>query len=228
MLHAHAGCGRHGAQPLLCLPRRFRSTQLRRRRRPADGLRFPRAGARQSLDQSVRYRRPAIAGQTDADILRYVRADNYHDANGAPALLGRLAHPPAGWDINGNGVWSGYRPDVYFRFDRAGYDLGPDGGRTGWRAYGYIPLPGAFWPANGSADNVAIRLPAAFRERQDGTTDWTVYETNLAIVEALVKRADVPLPPTDERSLGSISIATVRSRPRGASPLPSTRATGST
>ena len=147
-------------------------------------------------------RRPAIAGQTDADILRYVRADNYHDANGAPALLGRLAHPPAGWDINGDGVWSGYRPDVYFRFDRAGYDLGPDGRRTGWRAYGYLPLPGAFWPANGSADDVAIRLPAAFRERQDGTTDWTVYETNLAIVEALVKRADVALPPTDERSLG--------------------------
>ena len=147
-------------------------------------------------------RRPAIAGQTDADILGYVRADNYHDAAGRPALLDRLAHPPAGWDINGDGIWSGYRPDIYFRFDNAGYDLDPDGRRTGWRAYGYIPLPGAFWPANGSADDVAIRLPAAFRESENGSTDWTVYETNFAIVEALVKRADVPLPPTDEQALG--------------------------
>ncbi len=117
-------------------------------------------------------------------------------------MLGRLAQAPEGWDINRDGVWSGYRPDVYFRFDPAGYDVRPDSRRTGWRAHGYIPLPGAFWPANDSADDVAIRLPAAFREREDGSVDWVVYETNLAVVEALVKRADVPLPPTDERPLG--------------------------
>jgi hypothetical protein len=173
-------------------------------------------------------RRPTIAGQTDAEILRYVRADNYHDLKGEPALLDRLAQPPAGWNINGDRVWSGYRPDVYFRFDGAGYDLDPDGRRDGWRAYGYMPLPGAFWPANGSADDVLIRLPAAFREREDGGADWTVYETNLAIVEALVKREDVPLPPTDERPLGVDLDRDGKLATRAASPTPSIRATGST
>ncbi len=146
-------------------------------------------------------RRPAIAGMPDAETLAYVRTDNYHGPSGEPELVARLARPPEGWDINGDGHWSGYRPDIHFRFDAAGYDLAPDGGRTGWRAYGYVPLPGAFWPSNGSADDVAIRLPEAFRQTEDGATDWGVYETNLAIVEALAKRADVAIRPTDERPL---------------------------
>ena len=147
-------------------------------------------------------RRPAMTKMPDAEILSYVRADNYHGADGRAELAKRLQTPPKGWDINGDGIWSGYKPDIFFDFDEAGYDVGPDGARTGWRAYGYAPLPGAFWPSNGSADDVAIRLPAAFRERTDGTPDWGIYETNLAIVEALVKRSDVAIRPTDERPLG--------------------------
>ncbi|SON56364.1 hypothetical protein HDIA_2823 [Hartmannibacter diazotrophicus] len=147
-------------------------------------------------------RRPAISAMSDAAIMEYVRFDNYHDGEGKSELAARLRRPPAGWDINGDGVWSGFVPDIAFNFDSEGYDVTPDGERTGWRAYGYIPLPGSFLPANGSADDVMIRLPAAFREREDGATDWSVYGVNLAIVEALIKRADVPIPPTDEAALG--------------------------
>ena len=87
-------------------------------------------------------RRPAIAALPDDAILAYVRTDNYRNEKGEPELAARLAHPPAGWDINGDGHWSGYVPDIHFTFDTEGYDVGPDGTRTGWRAYGYLPLPG--------------------------------------------------------------------------------------
>lgn len=147
-------------------------------------------------------RRPQIAAIADDAILTYAREDNYLGADGEPELAARLASPPAGWDINGDGAWSGYVPDIYFDFDDAGYDLNAAGERTGWRAYGYVPLPGSFWPSNGSADDVAIRLPAAFRQAGDGTVDWSVYATNLAIVEALAKREDVAISATDETALG--------------------------
>lgn len=160
-------------------------------------------------------RRRAVEAMPDAAITAYVRTDNYHDANGAPELAARLKHPPAGWDINGDGTWSGYVPDIYFHFDDEGYDVSPNGQRDGWRAYGYLPLPGAFLPSNGSADDVIIRLPEVFRQSEDGTTDWSVYEVNLSIVEALIKRADVPVRPTDEVALkvdldrdGTLSTAT--------------------
>ncbi|MFA5122610.1 hypothetical protein [Zavarzinia sp.] len=147
-------------------------------------------------------RRAAVAAVADDEILAYVRADNYHDGQGRPELAARLSHPPAGWDINGDGAWSGYVPDIYFDVDAEGYDRLPDGTRNGWRAYGYLPLPGAFLPSNGSADDVFIRLSDAFRQRADGTADWTVYAVNLAVVEALVKRADIAIAPVDEAALG--------------------------
>src|SRR3546814_14232463 len=58
-------------------------------------------------------------------------------------------------------------------------------------------------PTNGSFDDVLVRLPAAFRERDDGTPDLQVYKTNLAITEALVRRQNVPIAATDERALDS-------------------------
>ena len=146
-------------------------------------------------------RRAAMAATSDEAMLAYVRTDNYR-AGEDLALTRALDPPPRGWDIDGDGTWSGYRPDIWFDFDAEGYDRTPERTRTGWRAFAYAPLPGAFWPANGSADDVAIRLPAAFRQTADSATDWSLYGVNLAIVEALVKRADVPIPPVDERGLG--------------------------
>lgn len=147
-------------------------------------------------------RRPGIAAQSDSDILNWVRTDNYRDGRGGITLREELAKLPAAWDVDEDGSWSGFVPDVYFDFDAHGFDHAPDGQATGWRAYAYYPLPGGFWPTNGSADDVAIRLPLAFRRTADGRPDDLVYRTNLAIVEALAKQADVAIPPTDERVFG--------------------------
>ncbi len=93
-------------------------------------------------------------------------------------------------------------PDAWFRFDDRGFDHAPDGAPTGWRAFAYYPFVGAFLPTNGSMGDVAVRLPDPFRQDATGRWDQGVYEINLAIVEALVTRTDVPIEPTDERALG--------------------------
>ncbi len=93
-------------------------------------------------------RRRRIAAISDDDILKYIRTDNYLTLEGTIRLASILAAPPKNWDADGDGRWSGYVPDVYFRFDSDGYDLAPDGGRTGWRAFAYTPLPGSFSPAS--------------------------------------------------------------------------------
>ena len=141
--------------------------------------------------------RRAEVGAPDPDeILAWVRDDNY-----AP-LAARLTALPEGWDADGDGRWSGYRPDAWFAFDEAGFDHAPDGRLTGWRAFAYRPLPGTFWPTNGSADDVLIRLPEAYRQSADGVDSVELYALNLAIVEALITRADVAIAATDEAALG--------------------------
>ncbi|WP_174839804.1 hypothetical protein [Solimonas terrae] len=148
-------------------------------------------------------RRPAIDATADHDVLAYVRTDNYRRDDGGVDVAGRLAELPRAWDVNGNGRWDGYTPDATFRFDGRGYDRRADGSTTAWRAFAYLPFPGAFMPTNGSFDDVLIRLPPAFRERSDGHEDIAVYEINLAIVEALVRRRNVAIEPVDERTLGA-------------------------
>jgi hypothetical protein len=143
-----------------------------------------------------------IAAIGDAEILAYIRGDNYLDADGSIRLAGILTDPPPGWDVDGDGRWRGYVPDAYFRFDEEGYDLAPDDSRTGWRAFAYTPLPGSFSPASGSTDDVLIRLPEAYRRDADGRPDWTAYAINLAIVEALIQRSDIPIAPVDELLYG--------------------------
>ncbi len=129
---------------------------------------------------------------SDDEILAYVRADNYFDAQGHIALV----------DALNRASFKGYIPDVRFSFDDAGFDHAADGSYTGWRAFAYYPFPGTFFPTNGSADDVLIRLAAPFREKAEGVFDRDVYVVNLAIVEALLKRADVAIDPVDEKALG--------------------------
>ena len=93
---------------------------------------------------------------------------NYEDADGNLILARQLADLPAGWDDNGNGRWDGYVPDAYYHFDTAGFDHAPNGDYTGWRAFAYFPVPGAFMPTNGSTDDVLIRLPAAYQQDAQG------------------------------------------------------------
>lgn len=139
---------------------------------------------------------------SDEEVLRYVRESNYFDADRKivlPRVLGAL---PDEWDIDGNGKWDGYVPDVWFSFDERGFDHAPGGAPTGWRAFAYYPFPGTFFPTNGSADDVLIRLDARLQEDRSGRFDPGIYELNLAIVEALVTRQDVPIDPVDESALG--------------------------
>jgi len=148
-------------------------------------------------------RRKQIADIPDADILAYIRQDNYHDADGRIALEQVLGGKlPGVWDANGDGKWNGYVPDAWFRFDADGFDRSPEGGYSGWRAFAYAPFLGTFWPTNGSTDDVLIRLAPAFRETADGGFDRTTYKVNLAIVQALIQRRDVAIDPVDEARFG--------------------------
>lgn len=160
-------------------------------------------------------REAQVAAISDAEILAYIRQSNYLDGTSTIIPTALLKNVPKGWDFNGNGSWDGYMPDAYLNFDNEGFDRKPNGDYTGWRAFGYYPFLGTFWPTNGSTDDVMIRLAAAFRNNASGTFDMTTYTVNLAIVEALIKRADVIIPAIDETIFnvdldknGSIGMAT--------------------
>jgi len=144
-------------------------------------------------------RAPAMS---DEVVLAYVRETNYFDPDGHIALARALRKPPAAWDGNGNGQWDGFVPDVEFAFDDRGFDHRADGTPTGWRAFAYYPFVGTFFPTNGSADDVLIRLDPALREDGAGHLDAVVYAVNLAVVEALVTRTDVAIDAVDEVALG--------------------------
>lgn len=148
-------------------------------------------------------RREQIAAISDRQILEYIRRNNYQDKDGAITLARVLAGKlPAGWDADGDGRWSGYVPDVWFRFDDEGFDRAPNGDYSGWRAFAYTPFLGTFWPTNGSTDDVLIRLAPALRQDADGHFDLTTYKVNLAIVQAVIQRRDVAIDPVDERRFG--------------------------
>lgn len=134
-------------------------------------------------------RRAWLDAIDDSTILDYVRADNYSTL--APRLRAS--------------GWRGFVPDL------AGYELGAaafderglarDGSH--WVAFNYKPFPGTFWPTNGSADDVLLRLPEAFRER-NGEFDAATYFVNLTLVELTVKNLDAaPIWPIDEVALGA-------------------------
>jgi Tol biopolymer transport system component len=148
-----------------------------------------------------RDRSQQIAAIGDRDILGYVRKSNYFDQNGNIILSRTLASVPKAWDDGDDGRWSGFIPDCYFNFDREGFDRDPVGKATGWRAMAYYPFPSTYWPANGTFSDVLIRLPEAFRT-QNGRFDPSIYKLNLAILEAVIKRADVIIEETDEKALG--------------------------
>lgn len=111
-------------------------------------------------------RSDAVAAISDGAIVAYIRQDNYGPLREELAALVEA------------GEYHGWVPDVdlHAGFDEEGF--AKDG--SGWRALRYVPFPGAFWPTNGSTDDVFIRLPAKFRQ------DRAHYKANLAILEAIV------------------------------------------
>lgn len=147
---------------------------------------------------------PALArvpAPSHDELLRLVRTSNYL-VDGRITLADKLRSLPKNWDGQGDGKWDGFVPDVWYRFDAQGFDHRPDGTPNGWRAFTAFPLPGAFLPTNGSAGDVLIRLDAVLQQNATGAPDAEVYVANLAIVEALITRADVPIDPLDEHQLG--------------------------
>lgn len=133
-------------------------------------------------------RRPAIARISDDEILRYVRQDNYSPL--AAQLRARK--------------WQGYVPDLAnlaqgpSAFDAQGFAR--DG--SGWRAFNYKPLPSTFWPTNGSADDVMLRLPPAFRQDASGKPSDAIYRLNFDILElAIQERRHMNIDPVDERTV---------------------------
>jgi len=144
-----------------------------------------------------------VAQISDKEILEYIDKSNYLDENENIILAKKLANLPKEWDYDGDGKWSGYIPDCYFNFDKDGFDRDKKNKPTGWVAFAYMPFLGTFWPTNGSTDDVLIRLPKAFRTNtKDGEFNATIYKVNLAIVESLIKRADIPIPKVNEKKLG--------------------------
>jgi hypothetical protein len=136
---------------------------------------------------------------SDDDVLAYVRRSNYFDAEGM--TLARTLDQLRDADGTRH-AWTGFRPDAWFSFDDRGFDRRPDGTPTGWRAFAYYPFLGTFFPTNGSMDDVLIRLDPALQQDVDGRYDPRIYEANLAVVEALMVRRDIPIDPTDETRLG--------------------------
>lgn len=142
-----------------------------------------------------------VAAMKDADIQQYVRTSNYLK-DGELILAKTLSNLPESWDSNDNKVWDGYQPDSYFNFDEEGFDRDPKGGYTGWRSFVYVPFPGGFIPAAGSADDVLIRLPNIYRQTDKEKFDLETYKLNLSIVESLIKQEDVHIPVVDETKWG--------------------------
>ena len=139
---------------------------------------------------------------SDKEIMDYVKKSNYFDDKNQIILAEILKNPPKEWDYNGDGKWSGYTPDCYFNFDKDGFDKDKNNNFTGWRAFGYYPFLGTFWPTNGSTDDVLIRLAKILQQDSHGKFKLSVYKLNLAIVESLIKKKNVKIEATDEKIYG--------------------------
>jgi hypothetical protein len=123
-------------------------------------------------------RRGAIAAIADDEALAWVRQDNYR------ALRRELAARPG---------YEGYRPDLDLDAGVDAEGFAVDG--SGWRALRYKPFLGAFFPTNGSSDDVFVRLPEPFRVDAAGRPSRAVYRLNLAILEAAIATPPPPLAP---------------------------------
>ncbi|MBU1668443.1 hypothetical protein KKC13_08470 [bacterium] len=146
-------------------------------------------------------RRDEVNAISDETILNYVRKENYFNDKKQIILAEQLQNLPSRWDFNDNKKWEGYVPDCYFNFDNEGFDKNQQGEFTGWRAFGYYPFLGTFWPTNGSTDDVLIRLPKAF-QMMDESFDTQTYKVNLAIVEAMIKESNITIEEVNESRWG--------------------------
>lgn len=164
---------------------------------------FSEFGERNHWQNLFKDRRDYIEQISDEEIIDYVHEDNYTE-------LAQWMQSEA---------WSGEKAIIENlhlgadAFDE--YGLAKDGSR--WVAFNYKPLPSTFWPTNGSTDDVMIRLPAQFSER-DGNFSRDVYFANLSLLEmAMTGAQSLDTPPLNEAALdvdldgnGVLSVASHR------------------
>ena len=135
-------------------------------------------------------RRRRMKAISDAEIIEWTNQDNY---SALPAHLEEAGF--SGWIPDLRGLQQGAPA-----FDAAGF--AKDGSH--WVAFNYKPMPSTFWPTNGAADDVMIRLPAIYRETADGHYERDIYQANLAILETNIKGLEmISTPPLDERAVGA-------------------------
>ncbi|HIQ28793.1 MAG TPA: hypothetical protein EYH42_09910 [Sulfurovum sp.] len=163
---------------------------------------FPEDALKNRWKNLFKDRTKEVNAISDDEILTYIRKDNYFGEDGELTLAKKLQNLPKEWDIDGDKKWDGYIPDCYYNFDEEGFDRDTKGGYSGWRAFGYYPFLGTFWPTNGSTDDVLIRLPMDFRKDENGSFDIETYKVNLAIVEALIKQKSINTDTIDEKKYG--------------------------
>jgi len=129
-----------------------------------------------------------VAAMSDETIDRWVETENYTALSGELRARG----------------WRGFIPDLgdlHLGAEAFGGDgFARDG--SGWVAFNYKPLPSTFWPLNGSADDVMIRLPEVFRTTTTGEASRLIYRINLAVVESAIKDEATVFLSLDEQGLG--------------------------
>lgn len=135
-------------------------------------------------------RRHDISTISDRAIIAWVNQDNYSE------LTPRLhAEAFQGWIPDLQNLHLGAQA-----FEASGF--AKDGSH--WVAFNYKPFPSTFWPTNGATDDVMIRLPAKYRNDNDGHYSQDIYRANLAILEANIKGIDrIGSLPIDERRVGA-------------------------
>lgn len=129
-----------------------------------------------------------ISKISDEEILSYIDQDNYS--------------PLISWMKSD--AWTGAVPEIENleegaeAFDEKG--LAKDGSM--WVAFNYKPMPSTFWPTNGSTDDVMIRLPKAFYEK-NGSKNIAIYYINLALIELTISgKNETTILPVNEKELG--------------------------
>ncbi|MEA2018666.1 MAG: hypothetical protein U9N59_09470 [Campylobacterota bacterium] len=157
---------------------------------------FPASALSNPWTNLFKDRTKQVEAISDKEILKYVKKDNYKK------LSSKLNNIPKNWDYNNNGKWDGYIPDCQYNFDNEGFDKTPNDKYTGWRAFGYYPFLGTFWPTNGSTDDVLIRLSKDFQQNIKGEFDIEIYKLNLSIIESLIKQKSIDINPIDEVKYG--------------------------
>lgn len=137
---------------------------------------FSEAGMTNSWKNLFKDRSAQISEVSDNEIKQWINTDNYSpwseikktntNVQSKVMKIKNLAYPQRA-------------------FDKEGFAL--DNSR--WVAFNYKPFPSAFWPTNGSTDDVMIRLPNEFQTK-NGVYNHDIYRANLALLEMTIKGLD--------------------------------------